>query len=93
MLLLLLLFFLYAGVSSLKREEIDNACEDFSNILGSLPDCTLYKGRLSSGIEIAVTDVATKSSEDWSCVHEARFRQKVLCLFTCFTIIVSLFLI
>lgn len=65
------------GVPSLRRVELEKACEDFSNIVGSLSDCTLYKGTLSSGVEIAVTSTMVLSAEDWSEQHETQFRKKI----------------
>lgn len=66
-----------SGVPKLKRAELETACEDFSNIIGSLNDGTVYKGTLSSGIEIAVVASSVKSSEDWSRKLEAQFRKKM----------------
>ncbi|KAK7301701.1 hypothetical protein RJT34_12573 [Clitoria ternatea] len=65
------------GVPSLKRTELEVACEDFSNIIGSLPDETIYKGTLSSGVEIAVASSALTSSQKWSKNMEAQFRNKI----------------
>ncbi|KAK7305446.1 hypothetical protein VNO77_43352 [Canavalia gladiata] len=65
------------GVPSLKRSELEAACEDFSNIIGSLPDGTIYKGTLSSGVEIAVAFSAVTSSQNWSKNMEAQFRKKI----------------
>ncbi|KAF1891005.1 hypothetical protein Lal_00001139 [Lupinus albus] len=65
------------GVPSLKRAELDAACEDFSNIIGSLPDGTVFKGTLSSGVEIAVVSSAVTSSQNWSKNMEAQFRKKI----------------
>ena len=65
------------GVPSLKRAELEAACEDFSNIIGSLPDGTVYKGTLSSGVEIAVASSAVTSSKNWSKSMEVQFRKKV----------------
>ncbi|KAI3997717.1 hypothetical protein MKX01_040690 [Papaver californicum] len=42
------------GVPKLKKSELETACEDFSNIIGSSSDGRMYKGTLSSGVEIAV---------------------------------------
>ncbi|KAL5206369.1 hypothetical protein ABZP36_034578 [Zizania latifolia] len=42
------------GVPSLGRAELEAACEGFINVVGTSPDCTMYKGTLSSGVEIAV---------------------------------------
>lgn len=65
------------GVPKLNRPEIVSACEDFSNIIGSFPDGTVYKGTLSSGVEIAVTSSAATSREDWSKSSEEQFRKKI----------------
>uniref|UniRef100_A0A803LCW0 Protein kinase domain-containing protein n=1 Tax=Chenopodium quinoa TaxID=63459 RepID=A0A803LCW0_CHEQI len=66
-----------SGVPKLKRAELETACEDFSNIIGTLNDGTVYKGTLSSGIEIAVVATSVKSSEEWSRKLEAQFRKKI----------------
>lgn len=66
-----------AGVPKLKRSELVTACEDFSNVLGSLPIGTVYKGTLSNGVEIAVASVVATSSKDWSRNLEVQFRKKV----------------
>ena len=65
------------GVPSLKRTELEVACEDFSNIIGSLPEGTIYKGTLSSGVEIGVASSAVTSSQNWSKNMETQFRKKV----------------
>lgn len=65
------------GVPTLKRSEIEIACEDFSNIIGSLPDCKFYKGTLSSGVEIAVVSTLITSSKNWSKQCESQFRNKI----------------
>ncbi|KAL7247258.1 hypothetical protein ACSBR2_002222 [Camellia fascicularis] len=65
------------GVPKLQRSELEAACEDFSNIIGSISDGTVYKGTLSSGVEIAVTSTAVKSAEDWSKNLEAQYRKKI----------------
>ncbi|KAH6777761.1 hypothetical protein C2S52_006909 [Perilla frutescens var. hirtella] len=65
------------GVPKLKRSELEAACEDFSNVIGSASLCTLYKGTLSSGVEIAVASIAVASAKDWSNSMEAQFRKKV----------------
>ncbi|XP_020086920.1 probable inactive receptor-like protein kinase At3g56050 [Ananas comosus] len=68
------------GVPALKRSELETACEDFSNIIGSLSDGVLYKGTLSSGVEIAVIASRIKSAKDWSKQCESQFRKKVTSL-------------
>ncbi|KAL5203233.1 hypothetical protein ABZP36_014185 [Zizania latifolia] len=45
-----------SGVSQLQRSDLERACEDFSNIVASHPYYPVYKGTLSSGVEIAVID-------------------------------------
>ncbi|XP_022148367.1 inactive receptor-like serine/threonine-protein kinase At2g40270 [Momordica charantia] len=68
------------GVPNLKRSELEAACEDFSNIIGSFTDITVYKGTLSSGVEIAVTSTAITSPADWSKTKEEQFRKKIATL-------------
>jgi len=65
------------GVPSLKRSELETACEDFSNIIGSTSSCMLYKGTLSSGVEIAVASSLVTSAKDWSKENESQYRKKV----------------
>nr|AMM43034.1 LRR-RLK [Vernicia montana] len=65
------------GVPKLKRSELEAGCEDFSNVIGSSPIGTLYKGTLSSGVEIAVAKVAITSSKDWPKNLEVQFRKKI----------------
>ncbi|KAK4367175.1 hypothetical protein RND71_015055 [Anisodus tanguticus] len=65
------------GVPKLKRSELESACEDFSNVIGSSSVCTLYKGTLSSGVEIAVISCTVVSTKDWSKDMEAHFRKKI----------------
>ncbi|KAL5077104.1 hypothetical protein RYX36_016088 [Vicia faba] len=65
------------GIPSLKRAELVVACEDFSNIIGSLKDETIYKGTLSSGVEIAVVSSAVASSKEWSKNLQAQFRNTI----------------
>ncbi|XP_051143223.1 inactive receptor-like serine/threonine-protein kinase At2g40270 [Andrographis paniculata] len=65
------------GVPKLKRSELEVACEDFSNVIGSLTVFTLYKGTLSSGVEIAVASIAAASKKEWSSSLESEFRKKI----------------
>ncbi|CAM8967327.1 unnamed protein product [Rhodiola kirilowii] len=66
------------GVPKLKRSELEAACEDFSNIIGTLSDGSImFKGTLSSGVEIAVTSAAVTFNKDWTKQLEAQFRKKV----------------
>ncbi|PKA55312.1 putative LRR receptor-like serine/threonine-protein kinase [Apostasia shenzhenica] len=68
---------LVTGVPMLMRSELETACENFSNIIDSLPDCTLYKGTLSSGVEMTVTSTMISAANDWSEQSEAMFKQKI----------------
>lgn len=65
------------GVPKLNRSELEAACEDFSNIVSTTNGCTVYKGTLSSGVEIAVTSAPTISSKDWSASVEKAYRKKI----------------
>ncbi|KAH9797344.1 protein MALE DISCOVERER 2 [Citrus sinensis] len=65
------------GVPKLNRLELDTACEDFSNIIDTQSGCTIYKGTLSSGVEIAVAATAIASSKDWLKSQEMAYRKQV----------------
>ncbi|XP_038893218.1 probable inactive receptor-like protein kinase At3g56050 isoform X2 [Benincasa hispida] len=65
------------GVPKLKRSELEVSCEDFSNVIGYSPIGPVYKGTLSSGVEIAVNIISVKSSKDWSMALESQFRKKI----------------
>ncbi|XP_073020569.1 probable inactive receptor-like protein kinase At3g56050 isoform X2 [Primulina eburnea] len=65
------------GVPELKRSELEAACEDFSNVIGSSSVCTMYKGTLSNGVEIAVASIAVASAKEWTSSQEAQFRKKI----------------
>ncbi|KAJ4786114.1 Protein kinase family protein [Rhynchospora pubera] len=66
------------GVPALKRAEVELACEYFSNIIGAFGSkCIMYKGTLSSGVEIAVVSSLVKSSKHWSKSCESQFRKKI----------------
>lgn len=69
-----------AGVSKLNRAELEAACEDFSNILDTFPGCKVYKGTLSSGVEIAVASTTIASSKEWSRHAEVAFKKRVIIL-------------
>ncbi|KAL6526864.1 hypothetical protein OROGR_015954 [Orobanche gracilis] len=68
------------GVPKLKRSELETACEYFSNVIGMSSLCTLYKGTLSSGVEIAVASIAVTSAKEWSNNMETQFRKKIYML-------------
>ncbi|PQP93987.1 putative inactive receptor-like protein kinase [Prunus yedoensis var. nudiflora] len=65
------------GVPNLKRSELEAACEDFSNVIGSSPIGTVYKGTLSSGVEIAVASLLETSANCWCSNLELQYRKKI----------------
>ncbi|XP_019444892.1 PREDICTED: protein MALE DISCOVERER 2-like isoform X3 [Lupinus angustifolius] len=65
------------GVPKLNRAELEIACEDFSNIVASFNEFNIYKGTLSSGVEIAVVSTVIASSEDWSKSMQSAYRKKI----------------
>ncbi|PKU64540.1 probable LRR receptor-like serine/threonine-protein kinase At1g63430 [Dendrobium catenatum] len=58
------------------RQELEVACEDFSNIIGSSPDSKVYKGTLKDGPEIAVISLAVSVSH-WPICLELCFQKEV----------------
>ncbi|KAJ3684071.1 hypothetical protein LUZ61_013235 [Rhynchospora tenuis] len=68
---------LVTGVQLLPRAELETACEGFSNIIVDDSDCTIYKGTLSNGNEIAVVSTHTKSAVEWSEKSEEQFKLKI----------------
>ncbi|XP_027105541.1 protein MALE DISCOVERER 2 isoform X3 [Coffea arabica] len=69
--------FVTAGVPKLNSAELETACEDFSNIVQAHDTVTVYKGTLSSGVEIAVASTVVNSLNDWSKRAEIAFRKKI----------------
>ncbi|CAN4123687.1 unnamed protein product [Withania somnifera] len=65
------------GVPKLNRSELETACEDFSNIISNHDAYIIYKGTLSSGVEIAVASTTLTSLKDWSESSEIAFRKKI----------------
>lgn len=65
------------GVPKLNRTELETACEDFSNIIETHESCTVYKGTLSSGVEIAVVSTSISSLKQWSKRSELAYRKKI----------------
>ncbi|XP_031132145.1 protein MALE DISCOVERER 2-like isoform X3 [Ipomoea triloba] len=65
------------GVPKLNRPELEAACEDFSNIIRTNEVTTVYKGTLSSGVEIAVVSTSIHALKDWSKCSELTFRKKI----------------
>ncbi|OEL12572.1 Protein MALE DISCOVERER 2 [Dichanthelium oligosanthes] len=65
------------GITIFRRSELEKACEGFSNIIGTLPGFTLYKGTLPCGAEIAVVSTTVAYAGGWSPVAEAHYIHKV----------------
>ncbi|KAL4585728.1 hypothetical protein LXL04_010352 [Taraxacum kok-saghyz] len=65
------------GVQKLDRTELETACEGYSNIIESMEGCTLYKGTLSSGVEICVASTTITRLKDWSKSAELTFHNKI----------------
>ncbi|KAK7251292.1 hypothetical protein RIF29_34349 [Crotalaria pallida] len=58
------------------RQELEVACEDFSNIIGSSSDSVVYKGTMKGGSEIAVISLCIKE-EYWTGYLELYFQREV----------------
>ncbi|XVE57860.1 hypothetical protein DITRI_Ditri04bG0124300 [Diplodiscus trichospermus] len=67
---------LLKDVTKFSRQDLEIACEDFSNIIGSSPDSFVYKGTMRAGPEIAVVSLCTKE-EHWTCYLELYFQREV----------------
>lgn len=67
----------FKDVVRYSREELEVACEDFSNIIGSSPDSLVYKGNIKGGPEIAVISLCIKE-EHWTGYLELYFQKEVL---------------
>ncbi|KAG0496807.1 hypothetical protein HPP92_001498 [Vanilla planifolia] len=63
-------------VNSYSRQELQIACEDFSNIIGSSPDIVVYKGTKKDGPEIAVISLCNLEDQ-WTNYLELHFQSKV----------------
>ncbi|KAL0000088.1 hypothetical protein SO802_019690 [Lithocarpus litseifolius] len=59
------------------RQDLEVACEDFSNIIGSSPDSVVYKGTMKSRPEIAVISLCIKE-EHWTGYLELYFQREDL---------------
>lgn len=66
-------------VSRFTRQELEVACEDFSNIIDSCENSQVYKGTIKGGTEIAVISLCVKE-EDWTGYFELYFQREVLLL-------------
>ncbi|PIN19586.1 Serine/threonine protein kinase [Handroanthus impetiginosus] len=64
------------NVARYSRQELEVACEDFSNIIGSSPDSIVYKGTMKGGPEIAVISLCIKE-EHWTGYLELYFQKEV----------------
>ncbi|XP_057449962.1 probable LRR receptor-like serine/threonine-protein kinase At1g63430 [Lotus japonicus] len=58
------------------RQDLEVACEDFSNIIGSSPDSVVYKGTMKGGPEIAVISLCIRE-EQWTGYLELYFQREV----------------
>ncbi|KAK8584299.1 hypothetical protein V6N13_109685 [Hibiscus sabdariffa] len=67
---------LLKDVTKYSRQELEVACEDFSNIIGSSPDSLVYKGTIRGGPEIAVISLCIKE-EQWAGYLELYFQREV----------------
>ncbi|XVF13151.1 hypothetical protein REPUB_Repub08aG0183400 [Reevesia pubescens] len=67
---------LLKDVTKFSRQELEIACEDFSNIIGSSPDSLVYKGTMKGGPEIAVISLCIKE-EHWTGYLELYFQREV----------------
>lgn len=63
-------------VTRYNRNELEVACEDFSNIIGSSSDSLVYKGNMKGGPEIAVISLCIKE-EHWSGYLELYYQKEV----------------
>nr|XP_043613655.1 probable LRR receptor-like serine/threonine-protein kinase At1g63430 [Erigeron canadensis] len=64
------------GVTRFSRHELEVACEDFSNVIGSSSDSLVYKGNLKGGPEIAVISLCIKE-EHWTGYLELYYQKEV----------------
>ncbi|XP_020524671.1 protein MALE DISCOVERER 2 isoform X1 [Amborella trichopoda] len=65
------------GIPRLQFSDIESACEDFSNVIGSSMDNIVFKGTLNK-VEIAVISTTVNSAKDWSENSEGCFRKKIV---------------
>ncbi|KAI7999581.1 Protein MALE DISCOVERER 1 [Camellia lanceoleosa] len=61
----------------LQKAFVTAACEDFSNIIDTVDGCTVFKGTLSSGVEMGVASPAISSAKDWSKRSVLAYRKKI----------------
>lgn len=68
---------LLVNVPKISRHELAEACEDFSNIIGSSQETVVYKGTLKDGREIAVVSL-TVPVHYWNDYVELYFQKEVI---------------
>lgn len=64
------------NVEKIGRMDLEVACEDFSNIIGSYQDTIVYKGTRKDGPEIAVVSLCIAEG-NWTRYLEFLFQNKV----------------
>jgi hypothetical protein len=67
---------LLKNIHRLTRQELELACEDFSNIIGSTNEAVVYKGTLKDGPEVAVISLCIPHA-NWGNYHEFFYQSKV----------------
>ncbi|ONM32246.1 putative LRR receptor-like serine/threonine-protein kinase [Zea mays] len=65
------------SLPKLSRQELEVACEDFSNIIGSTPETVVYKGTMKDGPEVSVISLCTFEGH-WTSHHELFYQNKVI---------------
>lgn len=68
---------LLGNVPKLSRQELAEACEDFSNIIGSSHETVVYKGTMKDGREIAVVSLSAPVHY-WTSYVELYFQREVV---------------
>ncbi|VAH54717.1 unnamed protein product [Triticum turgidum subsp. durum] len=65
------------SLPKLSRQELEVACEDFSNIIGSTPETVVYKGTMKDGPEVSVISLCAFEGH-WTSQHELFYQSKVI---------------
>ncbi|KAM0867672.1 hypothetical protein ACQ4PT_041853 [Festuca glaucescens] len=65
------------SLPKLSRQELEVACEDFSNIIGSTPETVVYKGTMKDGPEVSVISLCAFEGH-WTSQHEFFYQNKVI---------------
>lgn len=68
---------LLGNVPKMSRQELAEACEDFSNIIGSSHETVVYKGTMKDGREIAVVSLSVPVHY-WTNYVELYFQREVV---------------